>query len=121
VLITKEPGSPALYRVEPSPTGSATAQAVGSFELGDASTMVTSADLSSDGSTLVLRTYLAVYLVPIAPEQSLIDALRAADRHCLGLLPFELQGEAIGFLPDGSGYVSMGEGADPVLTTVTAG
>lgn len=119
-LITKDPGTPAVYRVEPSSPAPAAAELVGTFSVGDGErTVVTGADLASDGSAVVLRTYGSVYLVPVEPAQPLIEALGARDGHCRGVPPFELQGEAISFLPDGSGYVTMGEGRNPYLTTAT--
>jgi hypothetical protein len=38
---------------------------------------------------------------------------------CAGLLPAELQGEAVAFHPDGRGYVTVAEGAGAVLHEFT--
>lgn len=119
-LITKDPGTPAVYRVDPSAGQAPTAERIGTFSVGDGErTVVTSADMAADGSTVILRTYGSVYLVPVDEGQPLQEALADRERHCRGIPPLELQGEAISFLPDGSGYVTMGEGRNPYLTTVS--
>jgi hypothetical protein len=87
---------------------------VGTLPLPPGSTNVTTAaDVSPDGSELVVRTYAAVLLWHRAPGTSIADALATAP--CQGPVPPESQGEAAAFHSDGRGYVTMSEGAGPVL------
>lgn len=118
LLITKDPGRAAAYRVDPS-SPSAEAELLGTFVVGNGeTTVVTGADVTADGSTVVLRTYGSVFLVPVDPGQPVLEALALTDRRCRGIPPLELQGEAVAFLPGGEGYVTMGEGTEPHRTTV---
>jgi hypothetical protein len=74
---------------------------------------VTAADISRDGLQVLVRTYGNVYYWKRKPEQSLEQALKGEPvtlKH-VG----ELQGEAIGFTPDGKGYYTLGEGRNPTL------
>lgn len=120
LLASKEAGRSHLYRVVPRPGGGPVeADALGSFAVGDGEVSeLTSADLASDGSAVLLRTYGSVFTVPVRTGEEVIDALADTGRRCRGFPPVEIQGEAVGFLPDDSGYVSMGETRNPVLTTV---
>jgi hypothetical protein len=82
---------------------------------------VTGGDVSADGSTLALRTYLGVVLYPRPAGTNLWDAF--AQPSCAGAAPplvglarrSERQGEAIGFVPSGKAYLTVGEGAHPPL------
>jgi hypothetical protein len=125
VLLTKEPGRSRAYRVAPDGSGRvrpvSVAEAVGEFAVGDGTTSVlTAADLSADGSTVVLRTYGSVFVVTEPEERSWPEALADPALRCRALPPMELQGESVGLLPDAGGYVSVGEGTGPYLTTVVA-
>ena len=81
---------------------------------------VTGGDVSADGSTVALRTYLGVVLYPRVAGK-LWDAF--AQPSCAGAAPplvglprrSERQGEAIGFVPSGKAYLTVGEGAHPPL------
>jgi hypothetical protein len=75
--------------------------------------LVTGADLSADGRQIAVRTYGGVRLWSRAPGATVADAL--ASSACSGPLPFEIQGEAIAFDPDGRGYVTVAEGAGASL------
>lgn len=139
VLFTKEPGRSRAYRVDVGKDDTAEdvdsetvlpgtvlpetvlAEELGSFPVGDGVTSVlTSADLAADGSTLVLRTYGSVHVVAVPADRPLVDALADPASWCRALSPMELQGEAVALLPDAGGYVTMGEGVAPYLTTVVA-
>lgn len=133
-IVTKEPAWARVYRVDP-PTGGgpATAVAVGELRPGDGpATTVTDAAVSPDGAAVVVRTYGGAWLYPVDPGQDPAAALvsgkdpgRGADgtarreRRCRAEAGAELQGEAVAFLPDGSGYVTIGEGTSPAPSTVT--
>lgn len=82
---------------------------------------VTGADVTPAGDVVALRTYLSVFLFPRAAGQSLGQAFTQSS--CAGAAPpfgsatsaSEPQGEAIGFTPDGRGYVTVSEGIHPTL------
>ena len=74
---------------------------------------VTAADVTPAGDFVALRTYGSVLIYPRPAGQSLVAALAQAP--CAGATAGEAQGEAIGFTPDGRGYVTASEGASPAL------
>ena len=82
---------------------------------------VTGADVTPNGDVVALRTYVSVVLFPRPSGQSLGQAFSRAS--CAGAAPAfgsgtpasEPQGEALGFTRDGRGYVTVSEGAHPVL------
>ena len=71
------------------------------------STMATAADISPDGSTILVRTYQQVLAYPRPAGGSLADAFAAAP--CNAPQVSEPQGEAIAFAADGSGYSTTSE------------
>ena len=96
VLVLRAPIEPGPPRV---------LERVGSIELGS---MATAADISPDGTELVVRTYLSIAWWRRAPHESWPEALARPSR----VLPHaaEPQGEAIAFAPDGRGYFTISEG-----------
>ncbi len=68
----------------------------------------TGADMSADGSMLIVRTYFGGVLYFRAPGQSIAQAV-AAEPCELPPFPNEPQGEAIAIDPDGSGFVTVSE------------
>jgi hypothetical protein len=74
---------------------------------------VTAADVTAAGDFVALRTYGSVQIYPRPAGQSLAAAFAQAP--CAGATAAEVQGEAIGFTPDGRGYVTASEGAGPAL------
>ncbi len=78
---------------------------VGTFPLG----IVTGADVTPLGDVVAVRTYGSVVLYRRAPGTGLGAAF--AGPSCVGPSASEAQGEAVGFLPDGSGYLTVSEGA----------
>jgi hypothetical protein len=75
--------------------------------------LITAADISPAGTKIIVRTMTKAYLWERDPNTSLAQALRRIPLR----LPIqkELQGEAIGFDPDGMGYYTIGEGRNPVI------
>ena len=73
--------------------------------------MVTGGDVSADGSLVALRTYFGVQVWDRGAGQTVADAL--AGEPCEAPAPFEVQGEALAFTPDGRGYVTIAEGQSP--------
>lgn len=68
----------------------------------------TGADISSDGSLLVIRTYFGGVLFRRPPGSTVAQAV-AAEPCELPSFPTEPQGEAIAILPDRSAYVTVSE------------
>lgn len=74
--------------------------------LSDHDRLVTSAEMSPDGRWLAVRTYLAVWLWPRAPGETVPQML--AHTPCPVDIETEPQGEAVGF--DEEGFVTLSEG-----------
>src|SRR5512133_1673664 len=73
----------------------------------------TSADISRDGSMILVRTYTRPYLWPREPAELIPDALGRTP--CRAPLHAERQGESIAFAPDSRGYYPVTEGPHAVL------
>jgi hypothetical protein len=71
--------------------------------------LVTGGDVSPDGSVVLLRTYVSVAAYARADDEPLEAAFTATP--CAAPQVSEPQGEALGFLADGSAYVTISEGA----------
>lgn len=84
--------------------------------LPDALQLVTGGDVKFDGSLAIVRTYGYAYGYPIQPGESLGQALAKAP--CALPVATEQQGEALGFLLDGSGFVTTSEGTNQPLNQV---
>lgn len=76
-------------------------------------TLVTAADVTRDGSLVALRSYGAVALYRRPEGKPLTDAF--ATTPCGGPVPTEVQGEALGFAPDGGSYLTLSEGDHQVI------
>ncbi len=77
---------------------------------------VTGGDVSANGDTVALRTYLGVTLYPRPAGTRLWRAFEQTS--CAGAAPSllaERQGEAVGFVPGGRAYLTAGEGEHPPL------
>ncbi len=79
-------------------------------------TKVVAADISPDGTEILIKTYFTVMYWKKKGDESIIDLLNTPPT----LLPyiFEPQGEAITWKPDGTGYYTLSErkyDVDPVL------
>ena len=118
VVITKvETGDPDLYVAELADIGvqpSVEMRRVGalSIDLPDdlaqrARTSVTAADVSPDGSIVLVRTYDSVFAFERAPGVSVVDALRGIG--CVAAQVDEPQGESLAFEADGSAYLTLSE------------
>jgi hypothetical protein len=73
----------------------------------------TSGDISRDGALIAIRTYASVFIWSRADGQTAAEAL--AGTPCEAPSMVEPQGEAIAFTPDGDGYYTVSEGANPPL------
>lgn len=127
VVLTKEDG---VSRVFTAPAASlvdgatVTLAAAGSFEipeqggfvLGLPGTAVTGADVSPDGSMVLVRTYRAV-LAFTRPDGAPLAAVFGRPP-CEAPQRNEAQGEAIAFVDGGAGYVTISEGPAPAINRV---
>jgi len=74
----------------------------------------TSGDVHPQGLGVLLRTYTHTFFFAATPDQSVADALAGVP--CV--VPNAGGGEAVGWLPDGSGWGGLPEGETPPITTV---
>lgn len=119
-LLTKFESPALVFRVDPPEgDGAVVAERVGEAALGGTA-IPTSMAIAPDRRAVAVRTYDSAWLYPIAEGQEVAAALADGAARCPAPAGSEIQGEAIGFLADSSGYVTIGEGADPVLSTFSA-
>jgi hypothetical protein len=109
-VITKSAsGAARVYRAAaPLAAGPTTLTRVATLSL-PAGTMVTAADVSTDGRQVALRTYGEVLVYKRDITKALHTAFATAS--CTPPAPVEGQGEAITIAPGGREYVTIGEGA----------
>jgi hypothetical protein len=100
-----------------TPGVSATATKVGTVQPPSGVVLTTGGDVRENG--VLLRTYSNVWLYPKAPATSVASAL--AGTPCMMPVADEAQGEAVGWLPSGKGYVTIGEGAGAKVNRVDCG
>ena len=119
IIVTKDwasTGESQVFRVPGAATiagGSTTVlEHVGSVSTGRG-TLVTAADVTRDGSVVALRSYGGVDLYRRPKGEPLWAAF--ANTPCAGPRVSELQGESLGFAPDGRSYVTLAEGSRPTL------
>jgi len=115
-LVTKEAGEASILEVPVGRGDDLVAEWVGSFTPPGALKLVTGAALAPDGSAVLVRTYLGAWAYEVPAGRTVADAL-AEGEPCRIPVGTEAQGEAIGVLPDGRGWVTIGEGRHPTLAT----
>ncbi len=122
-IITKQtppgPASPSKVFRMPKSAGVATAVEVGTLTLPTGNLLVTAADLYADdcGVRLLVRTYSHVFELSGPPDTTIGDLLQAT--MTARPVAAEVQGEAIAWLPDGRGYLTVSEGANATLSRVS--
>ena len=109
-VVTKEfVDAPQVFRVGAAPAAGSTDpgvfERIGELDLGPAR-LVTGGDVSPDGSAIALRTYTDVFV--FSRDGDDLGAAFAGEP-CAAVAPRERQGEAIAFLANGSGYITIGE------------
>ena len=112
VVVTKDwqrTGSAEVFRADAAAAAGSTTtlESVGSVPL-EPGTLVTAADVTRDGALVALRSYGAVHLYERADGEPLWSAFGTTP--CEGPVPTELQGESLGFAPDGGWYLTVSEG-----------
>lgn len=112
-VITKDAAAALVFKASLEPSeGPVDMELVGTLFL-DAE--VSGADMSSDGSTLVVRGYRSVWMWYRQPGVSITDML--AEEPCLAPSPDERQGEAIA-LDEELSYLTTSEGSHPPIHVV---
>lgn len=115
LVVTKQPGSARWYRANLNSFASgatATLQFVRSVAFGVAS----AGDMSADGTQIILRREDFALLWTRCDGESINTALSRTGQEIPVIgPPTEPNGEAIALLPDGTGYLTISEGASPTL------
>jgi hypothetical protein len=122
-IITKQtppaPIGPSKVFRMPKGAAVATAVEVGTLTIPTGNLLVTAADIYADTCSvrLLVRTYSNLYELSGGPDITIADLLQAP----MTSVPVatEGQGEAVAFLLDGRGYLTVSEGASPRLSRVT--
>ncbi len=109
-IATKKTGGPsAIHRIGAFAAGSATTTAVGSVPIA----LATGGEISRDGSIIAIRSYTTAFVWKREAGETVAAALARAP--CEYPMIGEPQGESLAFVPDGSGYVTLSEGASPPI------
>ena len=72
--------------------------------------MPTSASITRDGGAILVRTYSSIFLFERGPNATIMQALSRPPRVLPS--PPEGQGEAIAFVDNDAGYLTISEGLD---------
>jgi hypothetical protein len=80
-------------------------------------TIITSADISPDGSTILVRTYRRVLAFSRGPHDTVAAAFRRPP--CTAPQIDEPQGEAVGFAANGASYFTVSEGVGAAVHPFT--
>lgn len=120
-VVSKREAKVHLYRLPypQSTTEIMTAELLGElpFDGTQLGTMITSGDISSDGSEILLRSYLFIYYWSRGKGQSIADAMqRTPARELTSRL--EPQGEAICFDRENNGFFTLSERASAASVTL---
>jgi hypothetical protein len=112
VLTKRATGSRVLMATaaEVAAGGDISMKEVGAINTGS---LVTAADISPDGSVVLVRTYPRLLAYHRVPGGTVASAM--ASEPCSAPVLQEQQGEAVGFSADGSAYFTASEGAAPAL------
>ncbi len=113
-LVSKREAKNTLYRVPANgfEKGNALLEKLHSFDF----TSSVAADVSRDGSQILIKNYLQVFYWTRQANQSLSEALQAAPLR-LPYIP-EPQGEAIGFNFKGDAYFTLSEKRNGIIPTL---
>lgn len=120
-IVTKVDKGPAsIYELPPLMTGK-TLMAVkkGEIEPPDGDNKFTGGSVHPDGTGILLRTHSDLFLYPMQPDQSVAEALRQDG--CALKVADEMLGEAVTWLADGSGLLTVGEGAGADVNVTACG
>lgn len=114
-LFTRESGMVRVFRVPANPDGDGIRTLVSAGSL-PVTSLATGADISPDGSSLLLRTYTEVLLYERAPGAPFKDFLAGPPLRLPA--PVEVQGESITWDRAGLDYLTTSEGASAPIQRV---
>jgi hypothetical protein len=121
VIVTKDDGPAGVYVAPLAFADQAVLERVGEVDPRAAIGLlgqVTGGDISPDGSAVLLRTYGGGLLYRRPAGRPVASAF--TETACKVPTGVEIQGEAIAFTGDGGGYLTIGEGQDPVISGFAA-
>lgn len=120
-IVTKVEDGPALiYELGPLvPDGMQTAVAVGELDPPKGRAKFTGGSVHPEAHAVLLRTNSRLWHFPMSADQTVAEALTADT--CQLELALETQGEAVSWLPDASGFVTIGEGAGAAVNFSACG
>lgn len=109
-VVTKTVGTSSVYAfpLPLTPGKSVVLKKAGDLSLPIMPALITGGDVHPGGRGVLIRTYSDVWLFPQAQGMSVVDALLGTP--CAEPAPIESQGEAIGWLASGAGYLTTSEG-----------
>jgi hypothetical protein len=120
-IVTKVEEGPASIYTLPSlvPNAMLEAVKVGEVDPPAGRSKFTGGAVHPDATGILLRTKSRLFHWPMAPEQTVAEALAGVG--CQLPLADEVQGEAVAWLPDGDGFVTIGEGPHPAINVASCG
>ncbi len=112
VLTKENDGQSQLFRAKaPRPGNVSTLEPAAKLQFGrgvlPGNPQTTAGDIARDGASIVIRTYSNAFVWQRGATESVSQALGAIPKRLP--LPHEIQGEAIGFAADGSGFYTTSE------------
>jgi hypothetical protein len=119
-VLTKTIRAADLYALPPmlDPRSVMEVSSIAKVSLGDLLPTITAADMAADAHGILVRTYSSVWLFQVEPGESVAAAV-AATACPVPVAPGESQGEALAWLADSSGYVTISEGMRQTLSRVS--
>ncbi|MEP7122098.1 MAG: hypothetical protein ABJE95_14360 [Byssovorax sp.] len=117
-VVTKTVGTSSVYAfpMPLTPGKSVVLTKAGDLSLPVMPALITGGDVHPDGRGVLIRTYSDVWLFPQAKGMSVVDALLGTP--CPEPAPNDVQGEAIGWLASGAGYLTTSEGVNAPIHRV---
>ncbi len=117
--VKKKKDSARIYELLTRPAAGrpATLAGAGSIKAPVGKPQFTGGDVHPDGAGVLLRTYSHVFFSPMAPDETVAQAL--AGPPCEMPAADEDQGEAIAWVPGGWDYVTIGEGDEAPIHRVS--
>jgi hypothetical protein len=117
-VVTKTVGTSSVYAfpLPLTPGKSVVLKKAGDLSLPVMPALITGGDVHPGGRGVLIRTYSDVWLFPQAQGMSVVDALLGTP--CAEPAPNDSQGEAIGWLASGAGYMTTSEGANAPIHRV---
>ena len=115
-VLSKEMQGTGIYRL---PFPQSTTETITAEKIGNVPSvfMATGADISKDGSEILVRTYLAVYYWKVKSGETIRQTLTQAATRQLLVAP-EPQGEAICMDENGTGFYTLSERANAASVTL---